>query len=129
MKYHKDGSKPTKGEVFVFGSNVDGLHYGGAAAAAFKDYGAEWGVAAGRTGNSYAIPTVDLKDSTARPLNVIAGYVHNFKVHAELNPSEDFFVTAIGCGIAGFKHAQIAPLFKGAPTNCNFPEEWKEFLE
>ena len=45
-------------EIFVFGSNLQGEHMGGAARIANTDFGAEWGVGVGRTGQCYAIPTM-----------------------------------------------------------------------
>ncbi len=46
-------------EIFVFGSNKEGMHGGGAARIAYEDFGAEWGVGIGMTGQCYAIPTMD----------------------------------------------------------------------
>jgi hypothetical protein len=128
MKFHVNGSAPKTNEIFVFGSNLGGQHLGGAAKAAFSYYGAAWFVAVGATGNSYAIPTVNATVSGSLPINVIAAYVKQFIDYATLRRDQTFFVTAIGCGIAGFTHAEIAPLFSGAPDNCDFPEEWKPFL-
>ena len=82
--------------------------------------------ARGEWGNSYAIPTLD-DHFQKRDLHDIALDVIDFLIHA-IDSDDDFFVTRIGCGIAGFADAQIAPLFKGAPDNCNFPEEWKPYV-
>ena len=94
-----------KGEIFVFGSNLAGHHMGGAARAAHKKFGAEWGVGVGLSGQSYAIPTMQGGVETIRP------YVNQFINFASRNPEMKFLVTRIGSGIAGFKDEEIAPLF------------------
>lgn len=95
-------------EIFVFGSNLRGMHGGGAAATAHRCFGAVWGKGVGLQGQSYAIPTMQGGVKTIKP------YVDEFiaftKVHHELR----FLVTKIGCGIAGFREEEIAPLFKDA---------------
>lgn len=114
-------------EVFVFGSNWAGRHGKGAALYARKHYGAEYGVGIGRTGDAYAIPT---KDDKLRPLTVkaIGTYVRDFIRYAKENPDITFQVTAIGTGLAGHKHEEIAPLFLFAPPNCKLPNEWAPYL-
>jgi len=126
-EYHKDGTQPKSGEVFVFGSNKSGVHGAGAAKAALKHFGAVWGVGVGYTGDSYAIPTKDERIETMS-LSDIRDYVNAFIVNAR-EVKKKYFVTRVGCGLAGYKDSDIAPMFKGAPMNCNFPEEWKEYLE
>lgn len=119
--------------IFVFGSNLAGRHGAGAALTARLYHGAVYGHGIGRTGNAYAIPTKDgrpgtpnLRDPAATlPLNQIAIYVQDFLKYAHANPNLTFDVTRIGCGLAGYTDSQIAPLFKGAPNNCNLPEGWK----
>lgn len=95
-------------EIFVFGSNLSGLHGGGAARVAYKKFGAVWGVGIGLQGNSYAIPTMQGGVDTIKP------YVDEFILFAMLRPELIFYVTRIGCGIAGFSDSEIAPLFQGA---------------
>lgn len=95
-------------EIFVFGSNLAGRHGGGAARAANMKFGAEWGVGVGLTGQSYAIPTMQGGVETIKP------YVDEFIRFAQENPGLKFLVTRIGCGIAGFKDEEIAPLFDKA---------------
>lgn len=95
-------------EIFVFGSNLSGLHGGGAARVAYKKFGAVWGVGIGLQGNSYAIPTMQGGVDTIKP------YVDEFIRFAMLRPELIFYVTRIGCGIAGFSDSEIAPLFQGA---------------
>lgn len=112
--------------IFVFGSNLAGRHGKGAALYARNNHGAVYGVGRGRTGNAYAIPTKDA-DIRTLPLPTIKIYVEEFLEYARQNPDLSFQVTRIGCGLAGYKNHQIAPMFKGAPINCILPEEWKEY--
>ena len=107
-------------EVFVFGSNLAGMHGGGAAYAAFKKFGAIWGRGVGLQGQSYAIPTMQGGVETIKP------YVDDFIDFAHARPDLFFYVTRIGCGIAGFADAEIAPLFAAARTvpNICLPESF-----
>lgn len=92
-------------EVFVFGSNLRGWHQGGAAKHAQRYFGAIWGQGVGLQGQSYAIPTMQGGVDTIKP------YVDDFIAFAQEHPELRFLVTRIGCGIAGFKDEDIAPLF------------------
>ena len=95
-----------EGSIFVFGSNKEGLHGGGAARFAYEHLGAEWGVGVGPTGQCYAIPTMDGK------ISIIKKHVNDFIDYALFHPELMFYVTPIGCGIAGWTPEKIAPLFK-----------------
>ena len=106
--------------VFVFGSNLAGRHGKGAALHARQHCGAIYGQGSGLQGRSYAIPTKDERLKTL-PLPVIHQYVGQFKAFAAQNPEMIFEVTPIGCGLAGYKPGQIAPMFKDAPSNCVLP--------
>jgi hypothetical protein len=110
--------------IFVFGSNLAGRHGKGAALFARQNHGAVYGQGAGRQGNSYAIPTKDHSLKTL-PLFVIAKYVQDFKTYASDHPHEVFQVTRIGCGLAGYRDKDIAPMFEDSPANCELPEEWR----
>lgn len=114
--------------VWVFGSNEAGRHGKGAALAALKQHGAIYGQGRGLQGNSYAIPTKDRNIKT-RPLADIYVDVREFIKFAEANPDMWFFVTRIGCGLAGYQDHQIAPMFKGAPDNCVYEGDWDEYLQ
>ena len=92
-------------EVFVFGSNEQGLHYGGAAKTAVEKFGAIMGQGNGLQGKSYAIPSMS-------GLGVMSQYVEEFCEFAKAHPEKHFFVTEIGCGIAGHTVAEVAPLFE-----------------
>lgn len=114
--------------IFVFGSNLAGRHGKGAALCARNDHGAVYGVGIGRTGDSYAIPTKDEKLATL-PLSVIRPHVSEFKKYAAEHPDLEFQVTRIGCGLAGYSDADIAPMFDGAPDNCHLPDGWREIAK
>lgn len=113
--------------IFVFGSNEAGRHGAGAAKRAREAYGAKYGQGKGFQGNSYAIPTKDSSLKTL-PLNKVASYVAEFKDFASLHSDKEFYITAIGTGLAGFTHEQIAPLFVHSPQNCIFPKTWEKYL-
>lgn len=127
MKFHKDGTQPQSDEVFVFGSNLAGIHGAGAAKQALK-YGARMGHGVGPCGRSYAIPTKDA-ELYVLPLQSIKPYIDRFVKATHDYPSIKFFVTRVGCGLAGYKDEDIAPMFRGCGSNCNFPEQWKEYLK
>lgn len=95
-------------EVFVFGSNLRGFHQGGAARAAMRYFGAVWGQGVGLQGQSYAIPTMQGGVNTIKPY--VDEFIRFAREHSELY----FYVTRIGCGIAGFRDKDIAPLFTDA---------------
>ena len=97
-------------EIFVFGSNLSGIHGKGAALTARKLYGAKLGQGWGLQGNSFAIPTKDRNIKTL-PLHIIKTYIDVFYWYAQNKPNRKFFVTAIGCGLAGYRHEEIAPMF------------------
>lgn len=113
--------------IFVFGSNVLGRHGAGAAREAFEKHGAVMGQGEGMYGQSYALPTVGIP---MLPLSVgeVDDAVARFLNLADVRPDLTFQVTRVGCGLAGFTDAEIAPLFADAPENCQFDEAWKEWL-
>lgn len=111
--------------VFVFGSNREGRHGKGAALAARQFHGAIYGQAEGLQGNSYAIVTKELRGYKPRvTLTEVETGVDKFLLFAKDNPDIIFKVTPIGCGLAGFKPKEIAPLFKGATANVHLPAEF-----
>ena len=107
-------------EIFVFGSNLDGLHGGGAARIAYDKFGAIWRQGVGLQGQSYGIPTMHGGVDAIKP------YVDEFINFAKSHPEFKFLVTRIGCGIAGFNDKEIAPLFKDAIEieNIYLPESF-----
>ena len=112
-------------QVFVFGSNLAGMHGGGAARVARLRFGAVMGKGVGMQGRSYAIPTMQGGTETIRP------YVNDFIAYAKEHPELTFLVTPIGCGIAGFEPEDIAPLFEKASNveNIWLPKSFWEVLE
>jgi hypothetical protein len=110
--------------IFVFGSNLAGRHGKGAALYALKHHGAIYGQGTGLQGNSYAIPTKDARLCTL-PLDVIQTYVEEFLAFARQHDGMLFTVTRIGCGLAGYTDAQIAPMFVNVPKNVTLPEGWE----
>jgi hypothetical protein len=129
MKFHKDGALPEcKNAIFVFGSNLMGMHGGGAAREANINFGAIWGKGIGRHGESYAIPTKENFEKALK-LDDIRQFVNNFIEYAKRFSNEEFFITRIGCGLAGFENKDIAPMFKDCPDNCSLPDSWKEYLD
>ena len=112
-------------EVFVFGSNLEGMHGGGAAYYAFCHFGAVMGCGVGLRGQSYAIPTMQGGVETIKP------YVDDFIIFTQEHPELYFFVTRIGCGIAGFRPRDIAPLFAAATNlpNVHLPLDfWEQII-
>lgn len=111
-------------EVFVFGSNIHGMHGGGAARFAYEHFGAEWGIGEGLTGQCYALPTMEGTDSFRQA-------VVRFTQCAKENPALTFLVTAVGCGIAGYSEEQVAPWFAEASQleNVYLPESFWHVLD
>lgn len=117
-------SELNDGEIFVFGSNLAGMHGGGAARVAHRKFGAEWGVGIGLTGQTYAIPTMQ------GGVETIAPYVDEFIEFASNHKELKFYVTRIGCGIAGFRDEEMAPLFRNAlgEPNIILPQTFYNIL-
>ena len=114
-----------KDDIFVFGSNLEGIHAGGAARVAYEKFGAEWGNGVGPQGQSYAIPTMQGGVDTIKP------YVDDFINLAREWDQNTFYVTRIGCGIAGFTDEEIAPLFDEARDlyNVRLPESFVKVID
>ncbi len=112
-----------EGEIFVFGSNAQGRHMGGAARVAMEKFGAIWGVGEGLQGQAYAIPTMEGL-ANLRPA------VDRFIAFAQQHPALRFYVTPIGCGIAGYTPQEIAPLFQSASSlpNVYLPASFWEII-
>ena len=115
-------SELRENEIFVFGSNLAGAHGGGAAWLAYRRFGAVWGEGVGLHGRTYAIPTMQGGVDTIKP------YVDDFILFAKEHRELTFLVTRIGCGIAGFRDEEIAPLFREAicVENIILPKEFVE---
>ena len=113
--------------IFVFGSNLAGIHGAGAARFAVINHGARYHQGEGLQGRSYGIPTKDHNINTL-PLDEIQKHVDVFKAFAKEHPELSFQVTRIGCGLAGYQNSDIAPMFANAPNNCLFDVGWRVFL-
>lgn len=113
---------------FTFGSNLRGRHGTGAAIGAARYFGAQEGIGEGFTGQSYAIPTKD-KHLIVLPLSDIAARVRTFIKETKIHDNKKFFITPIGCGRAGYRADQIAPLFYGIGINCAIPLSWCPYFK
>lgn len=102
-----------------------GRHGAGAAKVAKVSFGAQFGCGRGPTGRAYAIPT---KDTNLNVIGIdqIEQSMQDFLLYARLHPELNFFVTRVGCGLAGYRDEQIGPMFAGAPENCSLPVSWKQ---
>ncbi len=126
MKYTPENiTSLEEDDIFVFGSNLAGMHAGGAARVAYERFGAIWGQGVGIQGQSYAILTMQGGVDTIKP------YVDDFIKLAREWDQNTFYVTRIGCGIAGFTDEEIAPLFADALElyNVRLPESFVKIIE
>lgn len=114
-------------KIFVFGSNLAGRHGAGAAKYAAENYGAEYGVGCGLTGQSWALPTKGYRLEVLR-LIAIEYYIAEFVHHAKNNPDDEFLLTPIGCGLAGYRRDEIRPLVEkyNPPSNVIYTKEWED---
>ncbi|MFA7082727.1 MAG: hypothetical protein WC135_08960 [Bacteroidales bacterium] len=131
-----------KNEIFVFGSNESGIHAGGAAYIAFEYFGAVWGVGYGLEGQTFALPTKD-KEIITLPLSKVKSYLKEFIEFVIKNPNLKFYLTKIGCGLAGFTIEEIKTILWEAleemrtqdtittylPNNLIIPKEFAKEIE
>lgn len=104
-------------EYVVVGTNYEGRHGAGAALYAMENFGLQYGCGEGLSGQTYALPTMSgLKD--------IEMAAWDFIQFAKFNPDKTFYLTRVGCGIAGNKDEEVAPLFIDAPENVIKPKGW-----
>ena len=118
-----------KTEILVFGSNLSGIHGAGAARHALLHHGATMFQGSGLQGSSYALPTKGVNISFM-PLEEIGRHVDEFISFAKSRPDLTFRVTRVGCGLAGFKDEEIAPLFRDALElpNVRLPQGWRHYI-
>jgi len=115
---------------FVFGSNLAGRHGAGAALEARQKWGAIYGCGEGLQGYSYGIPT---KDRQIQPRSLIdikisvIAFIEFAREMLDVDPTMEFLVSRIGCGLAGYKDHQIGPMFATAPKNCTLPANWEQY--
>ena len=110
-------SELPEGSIFVFGSNESGAHGGGAAHVALEKFGAVWGQGEGLQGQSYGLPTMEGFDA-------LRGAAERFVAFAGEHPELRFYLTKVGCGIAGHDESDVAPLFSATPDNVVKPPGW-----
>jgi hypothetical protein len=111
-------------QVFVFGSNLAGHHFGGAAQQAREQFGAENGVGEGMTGQCYAFPTLN-EDFYQRSKNSLITSIQKLYECCRANPDKEFLLTKVGCGIAGYRERTMKYLFADSPSNLIKPNDWK----
>jgi len=111
-------------EVFVFGSNLNGAHMGGAAKFAAEKFGAIEGQGEGLQGQSYAFPTLGKSMEVLTPWRMEDAVKRLYRA-ADANPDKTFLLTKVGCGIAGLSEERMKKLFEGErPDNIVFPGGW-----
>lgn len=132
MTYHYHDESIVKAlpenTIFVFGSNLAGQHTEGAAKTALEHFGAVHNVGRGWAGQCFAIPTMN-EHLQQMPLSQIQHYIDDFKTYTKNHPTKKYFITSIGCGTAGYKVEEIAPMFKGVSHNVIFPISFRPFVE
>lgn len=117
-------------EYFVFGSNLNGNHAGGAARIAAEKFGAKWGVGEGMTGRCYALPTLDENMQKVTPTALRRSFEKLWRVALD-NPEKVFLVTKVGCGIAGWGIEEVKNILWASvgsigdlPSNVVLPKEF-----
>lgn len=113
-------------EVFVFGSNANGNHYGGAANLAYQRFGAVWGVGEGLRGNSYALPTLNRNMERVSIGALKQAFKHLFQ-EIDFNPELCFLLTKVGCGIAGYTVEEVARTFWES-VNSFYDGRWTTYV-
>lgn len=130
-KWHDEENitKLPLGCVFVFGSNLEGIHGRGSAKTAMEHFDAEYGKGFGFTSSrSYAIPT---KSTPWKSLGLpaIESFVNSFLTDASKFQYVKFIVTRVGCNLAGYSDPDIAPMFEDRPSNVILPLKWRQYIE
>ncbi|WP_104469938.1 A1S_2505 family phage non-structural protein [Acinetobacter indicus] len=129
-EYHENELRTSldENQIFVFGSNLAGVHKAGASKQAIEFFGAQTGCGKGMSGKSYAIPTANQKLKPL-PLADIQRYVEEFKKYVLDHPKLVFYILPIGCGRVGYQAEDIAPLFIGISKNVVLPHQFVEIIE
>ena len=111
-------------QIFVFGSNLAGRHGAGAAKQAHDQFGAEYGVGEGMTGQSYAFPTLG-RQLQQLPSWMLCSARDRLYATCAAYPSNEFLLTKVGCGLAGYGDEYMRSLFVNPPANLILPEDWR----
>ena len=120
-------TKLHKNQIFVFGSNLAGRHGKGAAKQAVSQFGAIYGQGEGLQGHSYGIPT-KAENMAILSQEEIKQHVNKFLEFADKHRELEFLVTEVGCGLAGYKPFQIAPMFALHTPNVKIPQSFSQYL-
>lgn len=127
IQFHQDNILPSGAWTYVFGSNLAGKHARGTARIARVNFRADFGCGLGPTGHAYALATHG-SNLKALALATVEQHILSFLRHARANPTQDFFITRVGCENGDFQDDQIGPLFASAPDNCSLPDRWKIYV-
>ena len=111
-------------QLLVFGSNLAGRHGAGAAKQAHDQFGAQYGVGEGITGQSYAFPTLGMRLEQLPMADLCAARDRLYKC-CSIFPSTEFLLTKVGCGLAGYPESEMRALFVDPPANLILPEDWR----
>ena len=114
--------------IFVFGSNLLGIHGAGSALEARKrGFPSGLGVGYHSASQCYAFPTCF---RPGQPLDTrkITHYAAQLLEFAKMHPEIQFQLTRVGCGYAGFDDMTMACMFLSAPPNILFDTQWAPFL-
>lgn len=127
-RYHLDNDPVLSNQIFVFNSNLAGRHSDGHADFAYRNFGAIYGVGKGPMNQCYALPTKGMLLKTL-PLSEIKEHVKDFLWYTDTHVHDEFYLTRVGCGLAGYQNWQIAPMFEGYRPNIIFPNDWMKWIE
>lgn len=112
-----------KNQIFIFGSNLAGKHYGGSAKQAVDSFGAIMGQGEGLQGQSYAFPTLD-ENFNQLTREQLEHYRDNLIDCMDCNKDKEFLLTKVGCGIAGYDEGYMKSLFNFPCENLVKPINW-----
>jgi len=131
IRSHPDGTLPDHADcdnIFVFGSNATGEHFGGAARVAHELFGARWGHISGFCGHSYAIATMRLREEDPRAPK-LKPQLEVFRTFVRHMPNQLFFLTRVGCGIACYPDREVIRLLGPVMPNISYPDVWVPLIQ
>ena len=132
MKYYTGYIQPEPNTIFVFGSNPEGRHGAGAAKVARERFGAIYGKGEGLQGNSYALPTKDLRIPGYRTISPddIVENIKKLYTCARENPNLKFkiaYTNTYEKSLNGYTGIEMIAMFIYAgpiPDNIYISEQW-----
>ena len=112
-------------EIFVFESNIHGMHHGNTSLHALTHFGAVNGQAEGVQGQCYAIPSV------GNSLEGLGAAIERFNEYAATHPQKKFFLSGFGNEKDGCALEVIAPLFRQAYAfgNVYVPRQFLPYMD